>query len=35
MQAIYEERLGEIDIEWENGSVACVIIASGGYPQRV
>lgn len=33
MQAIYEERLGEIDIEWENGSVACVIIASGGYPQ--
>lgn len=34
MQAIYEERLGEIDIEWENGSVACVIIASSGYPQE-
>ncbi|HHX57582.1 MAG TPA: phosphoribosylamine--glycine ligase [Clostridiales bacterium] len=34
MQAIYEDRLGEIDIEWEDGSVACVVLASGGYPQK-
>lgn len=34
MQAIYEDRLGEVDIEWEDGSVACVVLASGGYPQK-
>lgn len=34
MLAIYEERLEEVDIEWEDGSVACVILASGGYPQK-
>lgn len=32
MKAIYEHRLGELDVEWENGSCACVIMASGGYP---
>ncbi len=30
--AIYENRLSEIDIEWENAACACVIMASGGYP---
>ena len=25
-------RLDEIDIEWEDNAVACVILASGGYP---
>ncbi len=34
MQAIYEDRLSEVDIEWEDGSVACVVLASGGYPQK-
>jgi len=32
-EAIYDERLSEIDIAWKNESCACVIMASGGYPQ--
>lgn len=32
--AIHEERLAELDIEWENGAAACVVMASGGYPQK-
>ena len=32
MQAVEEERLGEIPVEWSRGSAACVILASGGYP---
>lgn len=32
--AIYEERLAELDIEWKNGAAACVVMASGGYPQK-
>lgn len=32
--AVYEERLAELDIEWDNGAAACVIMASGGYPQK-
>ena len=32
--AVYEERLSELDIEWASGAAACVIMASGGYPQK-
>ena len=32
MQAVEEERLDEIDVEWHDGAAACVILASGGYP---
>ena len=32
MQAVEEERLGEVPVEWYPGSAACVILASGGYP---
>ena len=32
MEAIYEHRLGDINVEWSEGSCACVIMASGGYP---
>ena len=32
--AIYEERLAELDIEWKNGAAACVVMESGGYPQK-
>ena len=32
MQAVEEERLSELKIEWSAGSAACVILASGGYP---
>lgn len=30
--AVMEERLDGIEIEWDNGASACVILASGGYP---
>ncbi len=32
--AIIEERLDEIEIEWDNGAAVCVVLASGGYPQK-
>lgn len=32
--AIYEERLDDLDIEFSEESAACVIMASGGYPQK-
>lgn len=32
--AIYEQRLSEIDVEWTNNACACVVMASGGYPQK-
>ena len=32
MQAVEEERLSRIKIEWRDGCAACVILASGGYP---
>ena len=34
MEAITEERLDKLDIEWYNGSCACVVMASGGYPEK-
>ena len=32
MQAVESETLGELKVEWHDGSAACVILASGGYP---
>ena len=32
--AIDEERLEQLDIRWKSGAAACVILASGGYPQK-
>ena len=32
--AIYEERLADLDIDFSEESAACVIMASGGYPQK-
>ena len=32
IDAVIDEKLGEIEIEWDNGASACVIMASGGYP---
>ena len=32
MQAVENETLAELDVEWSDGAAACVILASGGYP---
>ena len=31
-EAITDERLSEVKIEWETGACVCVVLASGGYP---
>ncbi len=32
MRAVENETLGDLPVEWRDGSAACVILASGGYP---
>ncbi len=32
--AIIDEKLDEVDIEWEDNAAVCVILASGGYPKE-
>ncbi len=32
MQAVIDERLAEIPIEWDSRPAVCVVMASGGYP---
>ena len=32
MQAVENETLADLDVEWFDGAAACVILASGGYP---
>ncbi len=32
MQAVTEERLGDIDVRWKPEAACCIIEASGGYP---
>ena len=32
--AIIDEKLDEVDIEWEDNAAVCVIMASGGYPKE-
>jgi phosphoribosylamine--glycine ligase len=32
LNAIIDERLHEVEIQWEDNAAACVIAASGGYP---
>jgi phosphoribosylamine--glycine ligase len=32
MQAVENETLGDLNVEWSGGAAACVILASGGYP---
>lgn len=34
VEAVIDERLSDIDIDWDKGACACVIIASGGYPEK-
>lgn len=33
-EAIVDEKLGEIHIEWRDGNSACVVLASEGYPAK-
>ena len=32
IEAVIDERLSHLDIEWSNEAAACVVMASGGYP---
>ena len=32
-EAVTDERLEDIDIEWDTGACVCVVLASGGYPE--
>ena len=34
MDAIWDEKLDELDIRWSGRSCACVVMASGGYPEK-
>lgn len=31
-EAVIDEKLADLDIEWYDGATACVVMASGGYP---
>ena len=33
-EAVIDERLDTIELDWENGFAACVVTASGGYPDK-
>jgi phosphoribosylamine--glycine ligase len=35
LEACVEGTLAELAIEWHSGFAVCVVIASGGYPQRI
>jgi len=34
MQAVENETLSDLEVEWSDGAAACVILASGGYPSH-
>ena len=34
MEAVWEEKLDKLDIKWSDKSCACVVMASGGYPEK-
>lgn len=33
-EAIYNEKLSDLDIKWKNEYCSCVVMASGGYPKK-
>lgn len=33
-EAVTDERLADVKIEWEKGACVCVVLASGGYPVK-
>ena len=34
MEAVENQKLGDLPIQWKKGACACVILASGGYPGK-
>ena len=34
MEAVENQKLDDLPIEWKSGACACVILASGGYPEK-
>lgn len=34
MEAVIDERLGDLEIEWDDNAAVCVVMASGGYPVK-
>ncbi|MGN0585012.1 MAG: phosphoribosylamine--glycine ligase [Ruminococcus sp.] len=34
IEAIENETLADLDVNWKKGSAACVVMASGGYPKK-
>lgn len=34
MDAVIDEKLEDVNIEWDDGAAACVVAASGGYPVK-
>lgn len=34
MEAVWEEKLSDLDIKWSGNFCACVVMASGGYPEK-
>ncbi|MCM1053899.1 MAG: phosphoribosylamine--glycine ligase [Bacteroides sp.] len=34
IEAIWEERLSDLEVKWSSKSCACVVMASGGYPEK-
>ena len=34
MEAVWEERLDSLDVKWSGKFCACVVMASGGYPEK-
>ncbi len=33
VNAVIDEKLDEVDIKWSNDNAACIVMASGGYPE--
>ncbi|MDE7280796.1 MAG: phosphoribosylamine--glycine ligase, partial [Ruminiclostridium sp.] len=34
MEAVWEEKLDSLDVQWSDKVCACVVMASGGYPEK-
>ena len=34
MEAVWEEKLDSLEVKWSDKSCACVVMASGGYPEK-